>query len=147
MSNKNQKIFVIVAAGLVIIGIFYSWNSDTIFGRMVLEKYVPVDWDEVHPRNIIKTSIPIFLLEEIGNECIVKAERFGIVADQQFFIHSQELKNRLQYNPNEKTIIVPCADLPEEKSRFNLWIVDEEDRRHGTKYEYFITIFNQTERN
>ena len=146
MSNRNQKIFVLVAAGLVIIGLFYSFSSDTIFGSF-LTKFMPVDWDQINPRNIVKTSIPIVLLEKIGDKCIAKAEKFEIVTDQRDFFHSQELKNRLQYNENEKTIIVPCTGLLGEKLRFSLWFVDKDDPIHGTKYDYFITPFNETGRN
>jgi len=143
MNNRNQKIFVLIAAGLVVVGIFYSLNSDTLFGRL-LATIEPVDWDEVHPRNIEKTSIPIFPLEKIKGGCIAKAERFDILADQKDFLHSQELKDELQYDENEKTIIIPCADL-EEKLRFSLWIVDKDDPIHALKFEYFITSWNQTE--
>ena len=142
MANRNQKIFVLIAAGLVVVGIFYSLNSDTLFGRL-LATIEPVDWDEVHERNIEKTSIPIFPIEKIGGECIAKADKFALLADQRDFLHSQELKDRLQYDENEKTIIIPCVDL-EEKLRFSLWTVDKDDPIHALKYEYFITSWNQT---
>jgi hypothetical protein len=143
MMPKNQKIFVIVAVGLVIIGLFYSFNSDTVFSKF-FEQFDPVDWDEVKPREIVKNSIPIILVEDIDGKCKVHGEKFDLLIDHQYFVRSNELAEKLQYDRENKTLIIPCEELQGEKSRLNVWYVIPEAEKHATKYEYFITEWEET---
>jgi len=136
MKSRDQKIFVIVAAGLVIIGLFYSLNnSETIFGKF-LEQIGPVDWSEVKGRDIVKNSIPITLLEDNNGECKVLGERFDLILDHQYFIRSNELAEKLQFDREIKTLIIPCDELVGEKSRLNVWYVIQE-------FQEFFTLIYQ----
>ncbi len=62
MKSRDQKILVIVAAGLVVLGLYYSLNTENSMFNQFLEQVGPVDWDEVHPRDIVKNSIPVTVL-------------------------------------------------------------------------------------
>jgi len=143
MKSRNQKIFVIVAIGLVIIGLFYSLNSESIFAKF-LEQLSPPDWDEVKPRDIVKNSIPITLVEDIDGKCKVHGEKFDLIIDHQYFVRSNELAEKLKYDRENKTLITPCEELKGEKSRLNVWYVIPEAEKHATKYEYFITEWEET---
>ncbi len=143
MTPREQKIFMFVAIGLVIFGIYYSLNSQTLFG-IFLEQLGPVNWDEVHERNIAKVSIPVTLLEKDKNRCLLTAESFDKIANNQYFVRADELVNKLQYDIDKKTIVLSCDELPAEKSRLNVWIVLEESSNHPTKYEYFLTEWVET---
>jgi len=145
IKSKNQKIFVIIAIGLVVVGAYYSINSDTLFGKF-LDQFSPVNWDEVRERDIIKNSIPIILLETKNSDCKVHGEKFDLIIDHQYFIRSNELVQKLQYDREEKTLIIPCDELVGEKSRLNVWYMLEESPNHPTKYEYFITEWEETPR-
>ena len=138
MKNRNQKIFVLVASGLVVVGFFYSFNSNTMFSQF-FEEYTPVNWDEVHDRNIIKNSIPIELIEKMNGDCKVSVEKFFMIVDHEPFIRSKELVDKLQFDRENHTIILPCDELEAEKSRLNVWIAIEDSDKHPNKYEYFIT--------
>jgi len=138
LKNRDQKIFVLVASGLVVVGFFYSFYSNTIFSQF-FEEYTPVNWDEVHDRNIIKNSIPIELIEKMNGDCKVSVEKFFMIVDHEPFIRSKELVDKLQFDRENHTIILPCDKLEAEKSRLNVWIAIEDSDKHPNKYEYFIT--------
>lgn len=142
MKPRDQKIFVIIAAGLVIVGLFYSLNSESLFGKF-LEQVGPVGWDEVKPREIVKNSIPLTVLEDIDGKCKVHGEKFDMIIDHQYFVRSDELANKLQFDRESKTLILPCKELTGEKSRLNVWYVIPEAEKHATKYEYFITEWEE----
>ena len=143
MKSRDQKIFVIVAIGLVILGLFYSLNSGSLFGKF-LEQVGPVDWDEVKQREIVKNSIPVTVLEDMGGKCKVHGEKFDMIIDHQYFVRSDELANKLQFDRENKTLILSCEELTGEKSRLNVWYVIPEAEKHATKYEYFITEWEET---
>lgn len=143
LTPREQKIFMFATIGLVLFGIYYSLNSPTLFGSF-LDQLTPVNWDEVHERNITKASIPITLLETKENRCLLTAEAFDQIADNQYFVRADELVNKLQYDADNKTIVLSCDELPAEKSRLNVWIVLEESPNHPTKYEYFLTEWVET---
>ena len=143
MNPKNQKIFVAIAAGLVIVGVVYSINSNSIFSKF-LEQLGPLDWDEVKPRDIIKNSIPVTVLEEMNGMCKVHGKKFDLIVDHNYFVRSNELINQLQFDRENKTLIIPCEELVGEKSRLNVWYVIQEAEKHATKYEYFITEWEET---
>ena len=90
MSKKNEKLFVVIAAVLVIFAFFYFQNSDTAFFVFV-KQFTEVNWDEVKEKDILKNSIPIVLLEEIGDKCKFSAVRFDYIISHEYFIRSDEL--------------------------------------------------------
>ena len=142
MSKKEQKIFVIVMVGLVIFAFFYIPQSDSLFGSF-FESFSEPNWDEVLERNIVKNSIPIILLEEQVTKCLVKAEKFDVIVDHQYFIRGDEIERELNYNRNDETLLLSCDLLQGEKSRLNIWYATEEAEKHSKKYQYFITPWEE----
>ena len=142
MSKKEQKIFVIAMAILVIFAFFYIPQSDSLFGSF-LEFFSGPNWDEVSERNIVKNSIPIILLEEQGTKCLVKAEKFDVIVDHPYFIRGNELAQELNYDKANETILLSCDQLKGEKSRLDIWYATEEAQKHAMKYQYFITTWEE----
>jgi len=142
MQKKEQKIFAIAMAALVIIAIIYFQRSDTLLGSW-LEQFSEPNWDEVAERNIVKNSIPI-VLEEQDGKCKVSAQKFDVIIEHPYFIRGNELARELNYDIDGKTLVVPCDLLEGEKSRLNVWYALEESPKHSQKYQYFITSWNET---
>jgi len=138
----SKRDFGIFVAGiiLVIIGFFYINNSDSLFSS-VAEPILPVNWDEVKERDIMKTSFPITLLEENGSQCLVTAQFFDGIIHHDYFTHGDKLGNELQFDSENSTIIVPCDKLYGEKSKFEVWNVVPDASKHANKYEYWITAW------
>ena len=145
MNSKEQKIFVIVAIGIFVAALIYSLNSEATLFSQFAEQYASPNWDEVSPRNIVKNSIPVVILEKEYGNCVVSAQNFGSIIDHNYFVRSNELSEKLQFDREAETLVLPCDDLEGEKSRLNIWYAVEEAKNHPTKYEYFITPWNETE--
>ena len=143
MQKKEQKIFTIAMAALVIIAIIYFQRSDSLLGSW-LEQFSEPNWDEVAERNIVKNSIPIVLLEEQDEKCKVTAQRFDVIIVHPYFIRGNELAQELNYDKDGETLVLPCDLLESEKSRLNVWYALEESSKHSKKYQYFITSWNET---
>ncbi len=142
MQKKEQKIFAISMAALVIFAFFYLQRSDSILGSL-LEQFSEPNWDEVIERNIVKNSIPIVILEELDGKCMVTGQKFDVIIEHPYFIRGNELARELNYDSDEKTLMVPCDLLEGEKSRLNVWYALEESPKHSKKYQYFITPWNE----
>jgi len=143
MNKKEQKIFVIAMAGLVIFAFFYVPRSDSLFGSLIESFSVP-NWDEVSERNIVKNSIPVIKLEEQGTKCKVKAEKFDVIIDHSYFIRGEELEKELNYDRENQTLLLSCDLLDSEKSRLNIWYATEESEKHAKKYQFFITPWDES---
>jgi len=141
IAKKKEISYLIIGAVLLVAAYFYLDTSDTIFG-VVTSQFSSVDWDEVHPRNIVKNSIPIVLLESNGNSCTVTGENFEMILNHQYFIKNDQVAEKLQYDAQEKTLVVSCMELEGEKSRLNVWYVLEESKVHSMKWAYFITAWD-----
>ena len=144
MKKKKEKIFVIVAAVLVV-AVFYFNPVENNYLNPLLENFRPVDWDEVKPRNIVKNSIPITLIEETGGKCKVKAVTFDLIIDHQYFIRANDLVRQLNYDRDDATLTLSCDQLKGEKSRLHVWYVVEESEKHSKKYDYWISVWNSTQ--
>ena len=144
MKKKKEKIFVIVAAVLVV-AVFYFNPVESNYLNPILENFRPVDWDEVKPRNIVKNSIPITLIEETGGKCKVKADTFDLIIDHQYFIRANDLVRQLNYDRDNATLMLSCDQLKGEKSRLHVWYVVEESEKHSKKYDYWISVWNSTQ--
>ncbi len=144
MKKKKEKIFVIVAAVLVV-AVFYFNPVESNYLNPLLENFRPVDWDEVKPRNIVKNSIPITLIEETGGKCKVKADTFDLIIDHQYFIRANDLVRQLNYDRDNATLMLSCDQLKGEKSRLHVWYVVEESEKHSKKYDYWISVWNSTQ--
>lgn len=142
MTNKASKIFVVVAAVLVIAGYVYSMDKDTLFSN-ITEPLEPVDWNEVKPRFIIEFSVPITVVEENGNDCTVYAEDFN-PKNLVEFEHATDLANKLKWNEEEETIVIPCDKMHGDPSEFTIWWVTPNANAHQSKYEYYIDPLDET---
>ena len=143
MNKKEQKIFVIAMGVLVIFVFLYVPQSNTLFGSF-FESFSEPNWNEVSVRNIVKNSIPIILLEEQGTKCLVKAEKFDVIIDHQYFVRGNELERELNYDRTDKTLLLSCDLLKGEKSRLNIWYATKEAEKHSKKYQYFITSWDES---
>ena len=141
MVKKKETTYLIIGAVLLVAAYFYLDTSDTLLG-VVEDRFSPVNWDEVQPRDIVKNSIPIELLDTNGNSCTVIGENFEMITSFVYFVRSHEVTEKLQYDAQEKTLVVPCDKLQGEKSRLNVWFVVEESPIHSMKWEYFITAWD-----
>lgn len=138
MVKKKETIYLIIGAALLVGAYFYLDTSESLFG-VVINQFEPINWDEIFPRNIVKNSIPIELLETNGNSCTVTGENFEMITSFVYFVRSHEVTEKLQYDAQEKTLVVPCEELQGEKSRLNVWYIVEEDPDHPMEWKYFIT--------
>ena len=141
MSKKIEKIFVIAMIAVVIFAFFYLLEPTSLLGSF-LQQFSQVNWDKVNEVDIIKNSIPITLLENLGSECKVDAHNFDLIIDYEFFIRQNELAKELNYDRENETLMLPCDLLKGEKSRLNIWYVVEESTLHSKKYQYFVTEWN-----
>lgn len=143
MKKKQEKLFIVVAMGLVIAVLYYN-PVENNYLNLLLAGFSEVDWDEVKPRNIVENSIPITLIEKMNGKCKVTAYKFDYIIDHEYFIRQNELASQLNYDRENETLMLSCDLLEGEKSRLNVWYVLEESPKHATRYEYFITPWEQT---
>ena len=143
MRNK-QDVIILILVGAAIVGAFlYLDIENSLFG-ILIDQFTPVDFDEVHARNIVKNAIPIILLEKNDGSCKVNGEKFFQITNHTYFVRSQELIDKLQYDHDERTLIIPCDQIHDEKSRLEVWYVTTESEKHSTKYDYWITPWSET---
>ena len=143
MRKKTEKIFVIVAAALVLVALYFIPLSHGYLG-LFFEFFTEPNWGEVSPRNVVKSAIPINLIEKIDEKCKVTANLFDEIVDHRYFKRGDELARDLDYDRENETIILSCDVLKGEKSKLNVWYVLEESPRHALKYQYFVTASNET---
>jgi len=137
MANRNEKFFVVGMAALVVFAFFYMQDKNSLVSGF-FDRFTPPDWDETSPRNIVKASIPITLLESNGDNCKVEAMRFNDIIDHQYFVKGEHLADELNYDREQNTLTVPCEKLDGEKSELTIWFATEEAVKHATKYQYWI---------
>ncbi|MCH8916195.1 MAG: hypothetical protein IIA82_10210 [Thaumarchaeota archaeon] len=142
---KQSKIFLVIVIVIFIVGIVYAINSETLLNSILRETILPVEWEKVHPREIVKNSIPITIIEEKNDICMVKALKFDAIIDHKFFIKGNELASKLNHDRENQTIEIKCDQLVEEKSRFNVWYVTDDSLVYAERYEYFISSWNVTD--
>jgi hypothetical protein len=142
--GKAKEIGIIAALGIaIVVAFFYLDVENSLFGKLI-DPIQPLDFDEVHPRSIVKNAVPIFLLEQNGDTCKVHSEKFTLITNHTYFVRSQELIDNLQYDHNDKTLILPCDEIPEEKSRLEVWYVIPESDTHATKYDFWVEPWEET---
>lgn len=148
MKKQYQIIFLALSACLVVFGFVYSLNSETLFGKF-LDQVKPIEWDKVFPRNIIKNTISIEILENQNGMCNIKAENFQLILKAPEFTKSQDLVRDLNYNNDTKTIKILCDKIPGdkipgEKNNLHVWMVRGEAEKFPERYQYFVTTSNVT---
>ena len=141
MAKKKEISLLVIGAVLLVAAYFYLDTSDSLFG-VVFNQFEPINWDEVFERNIVKNSIPIELLDTNDNSCTVTGDNFEMITSHEYFVRNNEVTEILQYDAQEKTLVVPCEELEGEKSRLNVWYIVEEDPQHPMEWKYFITAWD-----
>ncbi len=134
--------------GLAVIAsviLIFATNEDSLV-FLVFNPYIPVVWDDVLERNIVRSSIPIEVVSKENNDCIMTAKNFDTIVDHVYFIRSSEIIEKLKYDRDNETLSVSCDILEGDKSRLNVWFVVEESDVHSSKYEYFITSWEDIPR-
>ena len=143
MEKKQSKIFFFGMIIVVIAIFFYVQDKDTLFTQFT-SQFSDVNWDEVKEVDIVKNSVPIILLEDQGDQCIVNANAFELIIDHQYFVRSSDLIRELNYDRESSTLTIACDMLVGEKSRLHVWYALEEAEKHAEKYEYFVTVWEET---
>ncbi len=144
MATRNEKYFVVGMAALVIFAFFYMQDKESLLSEFI-SPFTPPDWDELSPRNIVKNSIPITLIETDGSDCKVEAMRFNDIIDHPYFVKGEQLADELNYDRAQNTLTIPCEKLDTKKSEFTIWYATEEAGKHATKYQYWIKEWNNTQ--
>ena len=143
MNKKKDKIILIVVAILVGMTLYFVPVKNSYFS-LITEQFSEPKWDEISERNIVKNAIPVTLIEQNDGKCKVTAHDFDIIVDHAYFKRGEELAKKLSYDRESQTLILPCETLKGEKSRLNVWYVVEESPKYSTKYQYFVTPWNDT---
>ena len=135
-----------IILGIIIIGIVIVVLATDTSGSILMkgmEQFAALDWDEVRERDIVKNSIPVNLLDETDQGCKVTANHFDQIIDHVYFVKAEQLANELKYDKENKTLIIPCEFIQDEKSRLNIWYVITASPKHAEKYEYFVTEWEE----
>ena len=135
--KKDDIIFLsiaIIVAGIILVNIV---SEDTILG-VLTESIREPEWDELKPRDIVKNTIPITVLEKNGN-CLVSAEKLDIIFDHAEFIQSDSLQRELNYDREKNTIKIGCGGLTDDAMHFHIWFVIPEASESAERFTYFIT--------
>jgi len=145
--RKNKEIIFFIGMVIVVIaGFFYVQDKNTLFTQLTdkaSEQFSDVNWNEVLSRNIVKNSIPIVLISDHGDQCIVDAKNFYLIVDHNYFERSDDLIRELNYDRENNVLTIACDMLQGEKSRLNVWYALEESERHANKYQYFVTVWEE----
>jgi len=143
MASRNEKYFVVGMAVLVVLGFFYMQDKESLLSEF-FSGFAPPDWDEISPRNLVKNSIPITLIETDGSDCKVEAMRFNDIIDHRYFVKGEQLADELNYDRDLNTLTIPCEKLDSDKSELVIWYATEESIKHATKYQYWINPWEDT---
>jgi len=138
MVKKQDLVILVVGIAAVLTGYFYIDDQDSIFNKLI-EPVEPVNWSEVSPREIVKNSILITLLEKNGNDCKIEAKKLDVLLSPDYFTRSQEVASELKYDVDSSTIQISCERLPANESTLHIWYVTPESNKHAEKYQIFIT--------
>ena len=125
MSKTYEKIFVVAAAAMVIVALFYFPLSNSYLG-FLLKSFEEPEWETISPKYIVKNSLLISQIENDGEKCKLSAKRLDGIVEHQFFTQANDFTNKVNYNSNDETIELPCNILPEKESRLHVWYVTED---------------------
>ena len=99
---------------------------------------------QINPHDVVKNSLVLTLLEKTDSNCKLSAENLDNVIEHQYFVRGKEFAQAINYDLKNSTVILPCEMIGDEKSRLHVWYIIEESPRHGGKYKYFVTPWNDT---
>ena len=143
MVNIKGIIFVVIALILVIYAVLALPIEDSMLFAIIPD-LTPLNWDEVKKRDTVISAIPITTIQEDNGKCEVDAKGLGAILDHEYFVKSDQLSSKLNFDRAKETITVACSELHEEKSKLHIWYVLEEAPKHATKYQYWITEWSKT---
>jgi len=142
--NKTQeKIFVVVVAALVVVALFYFPLSNSYLGFLIQPLMEP-DWDEIHPKYIVKNSVAISLVENEGEKCKLLATELDTILAHQYFMQADDFANKVNYDQEHETIKLPCEVLPDEESRLHVWYVTQDSPDFPTIFKYYVSPLSET---
>lgn len=141
--RKKEIAFVAAMAVIAVAVFFYTQDKNTLFSELIAP-IKPVEWDDVFEREIVKSVIPITIMEESGNTCTVKAERFATIIDHVYFVKGEQLAKELNFDRENETLTLSCDKLAGDTSELKIWYVTKESAKHPTKYQYWISSWNNT---
>ena len=135
--KRDDIIFLSIA--IIVAGIIFAniSSEDTIFG-VLIDPIIEPKWDELKPRDIVKNTIPIKVLERNG-DCLVSAEKLDLILDHEDFIQSDKLDRKLNYDREKNTIKIVCDKLIDDVMNLHVWYVIPEASKDAGKFTYFIT--------
>ena len=143
MNKKQEKIFVLAAAGvLIIVFVFTPWQN-SYFGLFV-DTFREPNWNELNPHDVVKNSVSISLIEKTDDNCKMSAENVDNIIEHQYFVRGKEFAQVVKFDAKNNTVVLPCEMIYGEKSRLHVWYVKEEVPRDGGKYKYFVTPWSDT---
>ena len=135
--KRDDIIFLSIAviiAGIILVNIS---SEDTILG-VLIDPIREANWDELKPRDIVKNTIPITLLERNG-DCLVSAEKLDLILSHEYFIQSDKLERKLNYDREKETIKIGCDKLIDDAMNLHVWYVIPDASKSVGKFTYFIT--------
>ena len=137
--SMKKKDIVILIVSITIAGIILTnVSSNNTFLGTILESVQEPEWEELPPRNIVKHTIPITLLER-NNECLVTAIRLNIILEQAEFTNRDALASELNYDDKEQTIKIRCEELVGETSNLHIWFIIPDSPKYADRFTYFVT--------
>jgi len=140
---KTEKIVVIILAVLVVAAFFIYKDQNTLLFSLI-GPIGPVDWSNQVPRDIVKSAIPIQIIEKQGQECLVNAYKLEAILDHEYFVKGKELEKKLKFDRETNSIKIPCDLMKQDDAKLHIWFVLETAPKHGAGYEYYITDSNVT---
>ena len=143
MNKKQEKIFVLVAAGAVFAAFIFAPWSNSYFG-LFLDIFREPDWNDVSPHDIVKNAISMTLINKTDHGCKMSTQNLNNVVEHPYFVHGKDFAHEIKFNMNDETIVLPCEKIVDEKSKLHVWYIIEDAPRFGGKYKYFVTLFNDT---
>ena len=78
------------------------------------------------------------MLERNG-DCLVSAEKLDLALDHEWFIQSDKLERKLNYDREKNTIKIACDKLIDDVMNLHIWYVIPDAVKYAEKFTYFIT--------
>ncbi len=142
MSKRQEKIFVLAAAAIVVVALFYFPISESYLG-FLLKPFEDPDWETIPPKYIVKNSLIISLIESGGENCKLSAKGLNNIVGHQFFIQADDFSSKVNYEKNSETIELPCRVLPKDESRLHVWYVTEDSPVFSNIYKYNVSPLSE----
>jgi len=111
---------------------------------IAINEFTEPNWDEINERYIVENAIPLTILEDNADQCVLEAKFLDRIIDHAYFKRGDELAKKLNYDRENETITVNCSVLNYTKSKLVIWYVVEEAPTHSKKYQYWIIPWEET---